>query len=205
MPNPNAIPTLLGMIAGYPGSSTVNNFYSSSGLLANVREYLSALVSHPYSGDLLVGEAPGWAGCALTGIPFTSEKVLTASPHPFVTYIRPRLTVSGTQSEPTATMVWSRLTSSSRLPAFWNAFPFHPHYLGTHRNRPPTSAEERFGATVLATVLQILTPQRVFAVGRTAQRTLATHFPSLGAPYIRHPSNGGRPAFLSGLIAHHIV
>ena len=204
MPNHSAIPTLLKMLSEYTGSPTVNNFYSPP-ILLNVSEYIHALISRPYSGDLLVGEAPGWAGCALTGIPFTSEQVVRLSPHPFIDGLRPRLTVVGYQAENTATMVWNRLTNSSRLPAFWNAYPFHPHVFGGHQNRQPTATEEQFGATVLATVLEILTPQRVFAVGRTAEQTLQTYFPVLRAQYIRHPSNGGQPAFLSGLAEHHIV
>jgi len=204
MPNPGVIPTLLTTLTGYPGSTTVNNFYSLPSLLANVDEYFRGLIAHPYSGDLLVGEAPGWAGCALTGIPFTSEHVISSSPHPFLRGLHSRLAIGGNQSEPTATMVWDSIGRSSRLPAFWNAFPFHPHYSGSYRNRPPTRMEKAFGATVLGIVIHILTPGRIFAVGRTAQCTLRTHL-SLAAPYIRHPSNGGRPGFLSGLAVYNVV
>jgi hypothetical protein len=193
------------MLAGSSGSPTVNNFYSSPALLRNVGEYFNALIAYSYSGDLLVGEAPGYAGCALTGIPFTSEQVIRSSPHPFITALRSRLKVSGTQSEPTATIMWAHLTTSSRLPAFWNAFPFHPHDAGSHRNRPPEPAELAFGASVLAAVLEILTPNRVFAIGRTTERTLRTHFPSLAAPYIRHPALSKPPAFSSALVAYGIV
>ena len=206
MPNPSLIPTLLTMLAGYSGSPTVHNFYSSPALLRNVSEYFHALITDSsYSEDLLVGEAPGYAGCALTGIPFTSEQVIRSSPHPFITALRSRLTVSGTQSEPTATIMWARLTTSSRLPAFWNAFPFQPHDAGSQRNRPPRPAELAFGASVLAAVLEILTPNRVFAIGRTTERTLRTHFPSLAAPYIRHPALSKPPAFSSALVAYGIV
>lgn len=205
MPNLSAIPTLLSMLAGHGGTATINNFYSSRRLLANVDEYFSALIAHPFSGDLLVGEAPGYAGCALTGIPFTSEYVLTSSSHPFIRRMRPRIRVSGAQKERSATMVWDRLTSSSLLPALWNAFPFHPHLARSHLNRRPTAAELAFGVTVLAVVIQILTPHRVFAIGRTAERVLKRHFPRLRAPYVRHPSNGGRSAFSSALAAHGVA
>jgi hypothetical protein len=179
--------------------------YASPRLRTNLDHYLQGLISHPYSGDLLVGEAPGWAGCALTGIPFTSERVIASSPHPFISSLRPYLLRTGTQSESSATIVWQRLESGSRLPAFWNAFPFHPHYAGVHENRPPNWSEQQFGATVLAMVIDILTPRRIFAVGRKAEETFSAHFPAHAAPYIRHPSFGGKSAFLAGMTAHQIA
>lgn len=75
MPNPNLIPKLLRILTQTSGTATVNNFYTLAPLLSNVDQYLRALISHPFSGDLLVGEAPGWAGCALTGIPFLASLI----------------------------------------------------------------------------------------------------------------------------------
>jgi uracil-DNA glycosylase len=73
--NPSAIPTLLKQLA----STTVANPYSSPACLINISIYLNALCALPFSGHLLLGEAPGHKGCALTGIPFTSQRVLTSS------------------------------------------------------------------------------------------------------------------------------
>lgn len=205
MANPNAISTLLSTLAGYSGSSVVNNFYLSPHLLANLGEYFSKILTYPFSGDLLVGEAPGWAGCTLTSIPFTSEFVVKSSAHPFMNELRACLRVTGAQKEPTATIVWEELTRRNNLPAFWNAFPLHPHELESHRNRPPTASEEAFGVATLAIVIDIIAPRRVFAIGRTAESTLKRHFPHLSAPYIRHPSNGGKCAFVDGMISNQIV
>jgi hypothetical protein len=203
MPNPALIPNLLAMLTGYPASPSVANAYTSSSMVRNLTEYFGALLTYPYSGDLLVGEAPGHAGCARTGIPLTSEYIIAFNNHPFIVSLRPRLSRSGTQTESTATMVWNCLSSGSRLPAFWNTFPFHPHPVGSpRRNRAPTPAETRFGVNALCLVIQILTPQRVFALGRVAESILSSHFAHLAAPYIRHPSNGGHPAFVSGMITY---
>lgn len=198
---------LLALLAGYSGGKTVNNFYSSPHLLKNLEEYFNALTSGGYSGDLLVGEAPGHAGCARTGIPFTSENVLNVSTHPFVASLRNRVQVGGDQSETTSNVVWNCLISSRscRLPAFWNAFPMHPHLVNSRRNRTPTLAEVSFGVDALAKVVQILKPRRVFAIGRAAEGTLKKHFSTFSAPYIRHPSYGGRNAFLKGVTSHGII
>lgn len=206
MLNPSLIPAVLTMLTGYPASPTISNAYSSPHLVNNLNAYLCGLTSYPYSGDLLVGEAPGYAGCALTGIPFTSEHLIASSSHPFLTALRPQLFYASSQTERSATMVWNLLARGTKVPAFWNAFPFHPHPLGNpFDNRAPTTSEAAFGATVLDCIMRILTPTRVFAIGRVAETTLAAHFPHLVAPYIRHPSNGGHSKFVSGMTSYNIV
>jgi uracil-DNA glycosylase len=206
MPDPSLIPTVLTMLSVYPASTTIGNAYASPHLVNNLNEYLYALISYPYSGDLLVGEAPGYAGCALTGIPFTSEHLIASSSHPFLAGLRPLLFRAGTQTERSATMVWNHLARGTKLPALWNAFPFHPHPPGNpFDNRTPTTAEAVFGARVLDFILRILTPTRVFTIGRVAEAALSVHFPHLTAPYIRHPSNGGHGKFISGMTAYSIV
>ena len=206
MPNPALIPNLVAMLKGYPTTPLVTNTYSSPFLVQNLVEYFNALLSYPYSGDLLVAEAPGHAGCARTGIPLTSEHVIAFSTHPFIASIRPRLICSGTQTESTATMVWACLARGSRLPASWNTFPFHPHPADDLRgNRKPYAVETSFGVNVLDLVIRILTPQRVFALGRVAESILSRHFARLAAPYIRHPSNGGNADFVSGMIANKVI
>ncbi len=206
MPNPAQIPIVLTLLSGYPTSATVNNPYSSPRLVNNLKRYFDALISYPYSDDLLVGEAPGYAGCALTGIAFTSERLITSSSHPFLTSLRPHLSCTGIQTEKTATMVWKHLVGGKKVPALWNAFPFHPHPLGKPRkNRKPTVAEAMFGATILSQIINILTPKRVFAIGRVAEAALSTYFPGIAVDYIRHPSNGGLSAFVSGMNGFKIV
>src|SRR5438094_8008822 len=107
MSNPALIPNLVAMLTSYSASSSVANAYSSPALVQNLVEYFDGLLAYRYSGDLLVAEAPGHAGCARTGIPLTSEHIIAFSTHPFITSIRPRLlrSSSNPQTESTATMV----------------------------------------------------------------------------------------------------
>ena len=214
MPNPSLIPDLLAVLQSGPKSTPVFNPYSvhlpSVDPSHNLDVYLRALIEFPYTNDLLVGEAPGHAGCAKTGIPFTSEHVIANHPYCFIARIRPFLKCGTNQRERTATMVWNCVSSGKRPtkgpPAFWNSFPFHPHYNGQlNKNRPPSAAEIQFGATILCLVLQILTPKRVFAIGRAAESCLQKHFPSLPAPHIPHPSFGGHGDFTDGMKTHKII
>ena len=115
---------------------TVTNPYLDDGVINNLRLYLEYMLEH-MSADagrrvLLVGEAPGYKGCRITGIPFSSVKVLMGTEHPLFHTIKPQLSISDDAlrdmtSENTATIVWQYLVDKKTVPLFWNSFPFHPH------------------------------------------------------------------------------
>lgn len=205
--NPSLIPSLLSNLASFSASSTVANPYSSSVGCTNLTEYLQGLCKWPlFSGHLLVGEAPGYRGCALTGIPFTSQRVLATSPHPFITALRPSLHITGRVTEPTATMVWNYLCGCQTVPALWNAFPFHPHQChNPASNKRPTPAMITIGAPFLQQVLQILCPHTVIAVGTTAAAALRPLLSTYSIVNVPHPSYGNKKRFISGIAAVGIV
>jgi hypothetical protein len=194
------ISILLAILENHPSSRNVTNPYCHELQRKNLRAYFEALIRWPCSGDLLVGEAPGHAGCARTGIPFTSEDVIQNSQHPFVCGLRPHLCAAGMQSEPTATIVWDYLLQSTAIPAFWNIYPFHPHKLGnSDSNRTPTAEEARFGLEILNSVVEMFAPKRIFAIGKLPYNTLLKFKHSLLVDYIRHPAYGGKKDFIAGM------
>jgi len=138
-----------------------------------LRAYLDSRVEAPF---LLVGEAAGYRGARVSGVPFTSEQQLTGHG----------------PAEPTATIVHDVLEELGFAESvlLWNLVPTHPHRPGRpDSNRPPTRAEIAAGRPFLE---ELARGRKVVPVGRLAQEVL-------GGPYVRHPSHGGAGAFRDGL------
>lgn len=142
----------------------------------------------------------------MTGIPFSSERVLRSGVHPFLPMLLPSLTLVATSNvaERSATIVWNQFAGKSSLPAFWNAFPFHPHDGSAARtNRPPTSAEIAAGMVFVQAVAQILNPHTIVTVGGAAASVVgrafsAPAFAHLSYLNLPHPSYQGTAGFIAG-------
>jgi hypothetical protein len=152
---------------------------------------------------LLLGEAAGYQGCHVSGIPFTSERLLLAGAVPRVATPRTRLSTRVLPwSEPSATIVWGALheLGLGDRTILWNAFPWHPHLPGRlQSNRTPTPSEVALGAAPLALLLAAFPGVHVVAVGRKADTLLR----GLGRveAVLRHPAMGGAEHFRAGLRA----
>lgn len=184
---------LLEDLKNQPKLNNVKNPYTNQGPLQNLQSYFLAM-NKAFSGDLLVGEAPGWKGCALTGVPFTSPRILKSQEIELFT--SSKYWTSCDTSESTATIVWEFFKDHKKLPLFWNAFPFHPYQPDNDKkNRPPSNEELNIGRGYLEKLIMIYKPRRIFAVGRKAENNL--HIMNENFLYIRHPSNGGKREFVA--------
>ena len=152
---------------------------------------------------LLLGEAAGYQGAHVSGIPFTSERLMLEGAIPRIALGGRRLSTRPRPwSEPSATTVWGTLHALGRAQdtLLWNAFPWHPHRPGLPQtNRAPTPAERRAGLPVLLALLAAFPGVRCFAVGRNAETSLAEV--GVAATPLRHPSMGGASRFRDGLHA----
>lgn len=196
-----AIKEFIEKLAKYPEEAQVNNFYHPSKMGAEVRRenlktYLEFMLKKKPK-LAMIGEAPGYNGCAKTGIPFTSEDVLQNFEFFEDKGYKFENKNSSKLKEPSATIVWNELKNYKNLPLIWNIFPFHPYKekKGKNSNRPPRAAELKAGTDLLNELLAIFNINKVIAVGRKAESRLNS-FPHT---YVRHPANGGKTEFQSGL------
>jgi uracil-DNA glycosylase len=166
--------TLVAELARTRIGATFNQYEASSELRSRLRSYLDARASAPI---LLVGEAAGYRGARVSGLPFTSERQITgAGP-----------------AEATATIVQRVLDElGAELDVLlWNLVPTHPHAPGNPRsNRRPTGVEVEAARPFLH---RLARGRRVVPIGRLAQV-------EVGGPYVRHPSHGGAGGFRAALI-----
>jgi hypothetical protein len=151
---------------------------------------------------LLVGEAPGYRGCRLTGIPFVSPAILQAGT-PLGLFgtdnsWQPSNEWPDIQHEASATIVWETLADIRPLPLLWNALPFHPHQPGMPQsNRTPKKSELTWGRPFLDQLLQLFPIQTIVAVGNKAEQALTGW--GIAHSKVRHPSHGGKLNFRYGV------
>jgi len=153
--------------------ATFNQYAHSSTCRTRLAGYLEARADAPV---LLVGEAAGYRGARVSGLPFTSERQLTGTG----------------PAEASATIV-HRVLAELGLEEnvlLWNVVPTHPHHLGQPAsNRRPSAAEIAASRPFLD---ELASGRRVVPVGRLAES-------ALGLAGIRHPSHGGAAEFRAGL------
>jgi uracil-DNA glycosylase len=151
--------------------ATFNQYAGSELRRRRLEDYL---VAREGAHILLVGEAAGYRGARVSGIPFTSERQLTGTG----------------PAEATATIVHAvlRELGIEEDVLLWNVVPTHPGTASS--NRRPTRAEIEGGLPFLR---ELARGRRAIAVGRVAHA-------KLGGRYVRHPSHGGARAFRAGVI-----
>jgi uracil-DNA glycosylase len=166
-------PPLVARLAAAEIGDTFNQYACSAARRKRLSDYLARRAGAQL---LLVGEAAGYRGARVSGVPFTSERQLTgAGP-----------------AEATATIVHRvlRELGVEEDVLLWNVVPTHPHRPGEpSSNRRPSAKEIAVARPFLD---ELARGREVVPVGRVAEAALEIDG-------IRHPSHGGAAAFRDGL------
>ncbi|MBB3104878.1 uracil-DNA glycosylase [Azomonas macrocytogenes] len=194
------IETFLQTLTKQRNTSTLTNPYRDAAILNNLRIYLNHMCRIEGRRVLLVGEAPGYKGCRITGIPFSSGRIFTRAGHPLLDALRDELVFARIEAENTASIVWEYLCARCITPLFWNSLPFHPHPPGKHDgNRAPMVQEIAQGVSYLRDIERLFHPDQVAGVGAKGTECARRAFPERQIVCIRHPSFGGKAEFIRGM------
>jgi len=173
--------------------------------LENLRRYLEHVLALGPSA-VVIGEAPGYRGAAVTGVPLTTRTMLASDLGRWRLFASRGFhtgdVLGAPMTELTATVVWrAAMQCLHRPPLTWNAFPFHPHPArDTAANRSLAAADLAEGADYLRAFLALAPTTPVIAMGRQAAHALAV-LDVVPIASLRHPSHGGAFLFTSGLKA----
>lgn len=174
----------------------------------NLRRYHELMADVMAGGGprvMMVGEAPGYRGQTVSGVPFTSMRELMA---------RPGLVSGAPQGdgfalpehpaadwEQSSGIVWRALAAwRGPLPLMGAIYPNHPHEPGRPAtNRAPRAGEVAAGVPIALALAEAFGVTAFLAVGRKAQGALARA--GITATPVRHPAQGGARAFTEQLAA----
>lgn len=152
---------------------------------------------------ILVGEAPGYRGCRLTGVPFTSEHLLMKNMDGLDLFgeekgYKQSLKGEKLLKEATATIIWDTLVKYDLMVLSWNAFPFHPYKQGNvNSNRTPLKSELLIGEKPLLKMIEMFQIEKVIAMGNKAEESLQKL--GINCEKVRHPAQGGKNKFVEGI------
>lgn len=187
--------------------SNVYNQYSDDYLESAIRRanlliYLRQMDKiHPKM--MLVGEAPGYRGSRLTGVPFTSEYLLMNNMEGVTVFgkengYRLPLQKEKLLKEATATIIWNTMIEKELTFLSWNAFPFHPHKTGEEKsNRTPSKKELLIGETFILKLIDLYQIEEIVAIGNKAYESLSKL--RIECQKVRHPAQGGKTQFVDGI------
>lgn len=168
----------------------------------NLYNYLQR-IRNDNSKVMLIGEAPSYHGCRLSGIAFTCEENFTEDIIPGIMGkdLGYKIFSDGKpEKELSASIVWPKLKEWYMLhgcvPLLWNICPFHPHKKNDVKsNRTPQKEEIERGIKYFLELVDIFNIQHIGCIGRESFNAIEAMNLNTSLEYLRHPSCGGIKKF----------
>lgn len=168
----------------------------------NLYNYLHRIKNNN-SKVMLIGEAPGYHGCRLSGIAFTSEDKFTENIIPGIMGKDLGYKIYSKREperEFSASTVCPKLkdwyNAHGSVPLLWNICPFHSHKEGNiMSNRTPRKKEIEKGIKYFLELVDIFEIQHIGCIGRKSFNTIGNMGLNTSLEYLRHPSCGGKREF----------
>jgi uracil-DNA glycosylase len=171
---------------------------------ANLASYIEFMLSEQ-PDVMMIGEAPGYRGTSITGVPFLSEEVILTRKAQGkivpVSEYHPSDSSNGPTYEATSTFMWNTLDSVHfpKIPFLWAVFPNHPHEsMHLETNRKPRINEIKTYERATEMLMEKLPIQHIIAIGNVAYAALS-HENSRAVTKVRHPARGGSKQFKDGI------
>ncbi len=192
-------------LAQAESNSILTNVYAGSSLQNEICRHNLSLYFHYMlknnSHVILVGEAPGYRGCRLSGIPFTCEDMFTQEWLPDLMGINLGYRIFSKdkpERELSALTVWPKLkewyNQYGKVPLLWNICPFHPHKENNDKsNRTPYAQEIMAGKEFLIKLLDLFEIKHIGSIGRKAEKAIKGM--KHETFYLRHPAHNGSNVF----------
>lgn len=143
-----------------------------------------------------IGRDLGYRGGRRTGLALTDDVHIEKHARRW-DFPSERPTIGTAVAERTAAVVWSMLDQIDARIFLWNVFPLHPHESDEpFTNRQHNAYERRAGEELLKTLIELLRPSRIIAIGNDAAVSANRVVDLVPVAHVRHPSYGGQTKFL---------
>lgn len=167
----------------------------------NLELVLTAALSSQID-SIWVAQDLGRKGGRRTGLALTDEFHLPSTANRWSLTGIEKATRGPIVREASAGYVWEALNRAKRRVFLWNIVPFHTHPANQPLvNRSHTREEAEVGMPFLLSLLEVLRPRCIVAVGRMAEAALERH--GINSNVVRHPGRGGGSKFLREIATLH--
>lgn len=143
-----------------------------------------------------IGRDLGYRGGRRTGLALTDDVHIDRHARRW-DFVTQRPTIGAAVAERTAAVIWSVLDQIESRIFLWNVFPLHPHEADDpFTNRQHNARERRAGEDLLQTLIVLLRPARIIAIGNDAAAAANRVVNMIPVVCVRHPSYGGQTQFV---------